>query len=376
MKTKVRKKQIRTVVLFCACLCFGACNAGGEKPATNTPEPTKEAVSTPEPTKEAVNTPEPTKEVTATPKATNTPKPTPEPTKAPEPLTNVTYNMKEEDMMRNVEILEKCPAELTKKDASVTYGEIVKTTYYAKTIEREKRVIILLPPNYTEEKKYPVMYVLHGVFGNETHMIGDGNSGIRIMLGNMIAQGMTKEMIVVFPHMYSSATQPDCTAIDHENMAAYDHFVKEELPKDLMPFIEENYSIATGRENTAVAGFSMGGRETLSMVFEHPELVGYVCGISSAPGMVPGKDSFLDHKGMFTEDQIQFSSEEEVPYLLMCCSGDRDSVVGKFPLSYHELMEKNGVAHVWWEIKGSDHGEPAISSGLYNFCKYVFQAAE
>lgn len=357
-------------MLSAACLSLTAC--GGKTPAPeNTPEPTKsaEVTNTPEPTVEP--TIEPTVAPMATTAPTKAPTKVPTPTKAPEPLEDCIFNGNEEITMENIEILEKCPAELQKKNADVTYGEIVKTTYFANSIQKDKRVIILLPAGYTTEKKYPVLYVLHGIFGNETSMIGDGNSGFRILLGNMIAQGMAKDMIVVFPHMYSSATKADCTAIDEENTRAYDHFVVE-LAEDLMPFMEANYSVLTGKENTAVAGFSMGGRETLSIAFARPDLVGYACGISSAPGMVPGKDHFMDHPGMFTEDQIKFAAGE-APYLLMNCSGDKDSVVGKFPLSYHELMVKNGVSHVWWEIKGSDHGEPAISSGLYNFCKYVFQ---
>ena len=264
-----------------------------------------------------------------------------------------------------------CPEDLLVKNPKTTYGRLIHTTYYSKTCEKERGVNILLPAGYTEEKKYPVLYVLHGIFGDEYSMVGDGKSGIPVTIGNMINNGLAKEMIVVFPYMYASKTQDKCTAIDVENVLAYDNFVND-LAEDLMPFMAEHYSLAEGKENTAVAGFSMGGRETLSIAFARPDLVGYACGISSAPGMVPGKDHFMDHPGMFTEDQIKFAAGE-APYLLMNCSGDKDSVVGKFPLSYHELMVKNGVSHVWWEIKGSDHGEPAISSGLYNFCKYVFQ---
>ena len=60
----------------------------------------------------------------------------------------------------------------------------------------------------------------------------------------------------------------------------------------------------------------------------------------------------------------------------MICSGDKDSVVGKFPLSYHNILNANGVNHIWWEIPGSDHGDPAISSGLYNFCKSIFKTEQ
>ena len=268
------------------------------------------------------------------------------------------------------EVSIKAPAEYTKKKSDVSYGEIITTTYYSTTCGRDKNVIIALPAGYTEEKVYPVTYVLHGVGGSEKDMIGNGSNGVYVIAANLAAEGKAKEMILVFPNMYSSATQASFSGIDHENMAAYDNFVND-MANDLMPFINENYSTATGRENTAVVGFSMGGRESLCLGFSRPDLFGYVGAIAPAPGLTPGKDMFLDHIGTFKEEELVFA--EDSPYFLMICSGDKDSVVGKFPLSYHNILTTNEVSHIWWEIPGSNHGDPAISSGLYNFCRAAFQ---
>lgn len=271
--------------------------------------------------------------------------------------------------MKQIQISELCPAELLRKK-DIPYGTMEKTTYESKTSGRTKNLIVLLPAGYSAKKKYPVVYVLHGIFGNETSMIGDGQSGLRIMYGNMVAEGLAKEAILVFPHMYCSKKQPDCTGFDTENTSAYDNIVYE-LAEDIMPFMKEHYSVAEGRENTGLCGFSMGGRETLSVTVARPDLIGYACAVSSAPGMTPGKDNFMEHPGLFSEEEIRFG--EISPILLMCCSGDCDGVVGQFPKSYHEIFEKNGVEHIWWEIHGSDHGDPAIFSGLYNFLKEAFQ---
>lgn len=263
-----------------------------------------------------------------------------------------------------------CPIGYTISKVDTEYGEIVKTSYYSKTCEKDRNVNIVLPAGYTNEKKYPVMYILHGIFGDENSMLGDGNSGIRITVGNLIKEGLAKEMILVFPYMYASKTQDVCTAIDAENSAAYDNFVND-LVDDLMPFMEDNYSVAVGKKNTAVVGFSMGGRESLAIGLAHPELFGYVGAIAPAPGLVPGKDWAMEHPGQFEESEVKFE-DGIMPYLLMICSGDKDGTVGTFPKSYHELMDKNEVAHIWYEIPGSDHGDPAITSGIYNFAKYAF----
>ena len=333
---------------------------------------TEDVNATSTPIAEATVTPEPT--VTPAPTATPEPTATPAPTPTPAPVyaDNAWFdNGNGADMSEYGATVEvKAPAAYTYKKPSVTYGEIITTKYYSTTCGREKNVIIALPAGYTEEKQYPVTYVLHGVGGSEKDMIGNGSSGARVIVQNLVEKGEAEEMILVFPNMFSSATKEHFTTIDHENMAAYDNFVND-MANDLMPFMEENYSVATGRENTAVVGFSMGGRESLCLGFSRPDLFGYVGAIAPAPGLTPGKDNFLDHVGTFKEEELVFSDVS--PEVLMICCGDVDGVVGKFPLSYHNILNSNGVNHIWWEIPGSNHGDPAISSGLYNFCKSIFK---
>ena len=258
-----------------------------------------------------------------------------------------------------------CPQEYLEKSREVKYSELIRTKYYSTTCEKERNVNILLPADYSEDKQYPVLYFLHGIFGDENTMIGNGPT-----IENMVAAGVAEEMIIVYPYMYASKTRDVCTAIDEQNIAAYDNFVND-LVTDLMPFIKENYSIKEGKENTAILGFSMGGRESLAIGLMKPELFGYVGAISPAPGLVPGKDWATEHPGQFAEEEVKYDGEK--PDMIMICCGDSDKVVGTFPKSYHELYEKNGIEHSWWEIPGSDHGDPAISSGVYNFCSRIFK---
>lgn len=271
----------------------------------------------------------------------------------------------EEKMMQEYGIEIFCPEEYSKKSEQGEYSELIKTQYYSTTCEKERNVNILLPVGYTEEKKYPVLYVLHGIFGTENDMTFNS-----VTIQNMTAKGAAEEMIVVYPYMYASKTKDVCTAIDKENVAAYDNFIND-LVEDLMPYMKENYSVAEGKENTAIVGFSMGGRESLAIGLQRPDLFGYVGAIAPAPGLVPGKDWAMEHEGQFAEEELVFS--EEAPFLLMICSGDSDKTVGQFPVSYHNIFVNNQVEHVWWEIPGSDHGDPAITSGIYNFCKNIFQ---
>lgn len=357
------------MLLVCG-MMLGLTACGGNEKTAAEPSPVPgELSSAPGPTKAP--------ELTVTPEPTPTPEPTvtPEPTPAPVYAENAWFDYENGADMERVaaEVEIKAPATYQGKKTGVTYGEMVKTSYYSTTCEKNRNVIVLLPNAYKEEKEYPVLYVLHGIFGNETSMIGDGNSGLRITVGNMMAEGLAEDMILVFPYLYASKTQDVCTAIDVENTAAYDNFVND-LVADLMPFMEENYSVASGRENTAIIGFSMGGRESLAIGFARPDLFGYVGAIAPAPGLTPGKDWAMEHPGQYAEEELVFASQS--PYLLMLCSGDKDSVVGQFPKSYHNILNENKVNHIWWEIPGSDHGDPAITSGIYNFCKSVFKTGQ
>ncbi|MBR4132177.1 MAG: FIVAR domain-containing protein, partial [Oscillospiraceae bacterium] len=256
------------------------------------------------------------------------------------------------------------PSTYTSTRSDYTYGKKESITYYSTTAGRNKNANVQLPANYDPNKKYPVMYLLHGVMGSENDMVGNGT-----IIQNLVADGLAEEMIIVCPNMWSSDTSASPGGINQTTMEGYDRFHLD-LVNDLMPYMAEHYSVAEGKENTAVCGFSQGGRETLLIGLYHPDKIGYLCAISSAPGIVAATDQYMSHPGVFKEDEVRY--EGETPYLIMMVSGDSDSVVGKNPQEYHRIYTENGIAHTWWEIPGADHGG-ATNSGVYNFAKYAFK---
>ena len=255
-------------------------------------------------------------------------------------------------------IVEKEPDSANYSKNGVTYGQIQKKSYYSTTCNRQKDVNILLPPNYDPNKEYPVMYILHGYYEDIDRMLTKGNAEMhtREMIGNAIAEGAAKEMICVFPDVFSSPTLKSCTGMDETNNQAYDNFIND-LTKDLMPYIEKNYSILTGKDNTAITGFSMGGRESLLIGMKRPDLFGYIGAICPAPGVT----------GSFN-----WSSDNQ-PYFLMITGGSNDTVVYDNPKTYHSNFEKNGVPHIWHYVNGGYHGDNCIRAHLYNFFRIAFQ---
>lgn len=266
---------------------------------------------------------------------------------------------------------ENCPENVHINRPGDIYGKIEHKIYHSTTTGLNRGVNILLPVDYSEDKKYPVMYFLHGIFGDEFTMLTDKDIDLREIVGNLIADGKAKEMIVVVPNIYATSDPDQKPEFNSEAILPYNNFINE-LVNDIMPFIENNYSIATGRDNQAIIGFSMGGRQTLNIGLRRPDLFGYYCAISPAPGLTPGKDWATTHPGQMSEEEAHYQDSNHLPYLAMICCGTEDDVVGKFPESYHNIFTKNKVEHIWYEIPGAKHDAQAIRSGLYNFINAIF----
>lgn len=342
------------VALLLTSCCVG-CGSGTEEAAKPTDAPTEAPTEALAEATQALQ-PSPTGA-----EATPTSEPTSEPTATPTPTPAYDENG----------MYYKCPAEYLKEREGVTYGSYVHGTYHSDYCGRDRGYTVLLPAGYTTEKKYPVVYLLHGIFGDENSFAGDKSNKIPVIIGNMVADGLCGEFILVCPAMFAASDETvQAPGFTGEAMIPYDRFPKE-LVDCLIPYIDANYSTVQGREGTYIAGFSMGGRETLYTFLNYPDRFRDVCAIAPAPGMVPGVDKFMTHPGSMTEDEVRVAEDVTLPDKLIICCGTRDSVVGQFPKSYHELFAKNGIAHIWYEVPGADHDNNAIQSGLFNFLKAI-----
>lgn len=352
----------RIILFLMTMFLLSGCGNGMQEGNSNTGGTEGELISTEAPETEVVVPTEASEtEVTPVPTEEPTPAPTEEPTKEEDAI-----------VMNGISIELECPAESCQRRAGMTYGTVVHHTYFSETTGLERGVNVLLPAGYDETKTYPTLYLLHGIFGDENSFTGDSTNRIPELFGNLYADGVAKEMIVVFPNMYATSDPNLKPGFTQDTIGPYDNFIHD-LVNDLMPYIEENYSVSKEREDRAIAGFSMGGRETLFIGLSRPDLFAYVGAIAPAPGLTPGKDWAMEHPGQLSEEELTFAGKEYEPIVLMVCCGTKDSVVGKFPLSYHDIFTANGVEHIWYEVPGADHDNNAIRSGLYNFVRAIFE---
>lgn len=252
------------------------------------------------------------------------------------------------------------PANFDKKNSSVsTYGTLSTISYHSTTTGTTRKARVILPAEYSRDKKYPVLYLLHGIGGDHNEWLGGEPVNV---IGNLIAEGKAKDMIVVMPNVRARADDAG-NPIDiytPEHFAAFDNFIND-LRDNLMPYIKSHYSIAEGRLNTAIAGLSMGGRESLYIGLNMPETFGYIGAFEPAPGV-------LD---LFPGDTFKLSDTYNNRTFLMIVKGTTDTVVNNSPVDYHNELTKNETVHTYYVAEGG-HDFTVWKNGLYNFVRRIF----
>jgi enterochelin esterase-like enzyme len=136
-----------------------------------------------------------------------------------------------------------------------------------------------------------------------------------------------------------------------------------------MPFINETYSVSQLREENAIAGLSMGGREALFIGVSMPETFAYVGAFCPAPGLM---NENLGIPGQITPEEMTLPDEFKNNTFIFINTGNQDGVVGNNPINYSNAFRQNGVENVFYSIDGG-HDFRVWMNGLYFFVKSIFQ---
>lgn len=253
--------------------------------------------------------------------------------------------------------------------AGVTYGELTELAYTSKTTGNTRKCYVYTPPNYDSSIVYPVMYLLHGIGGTHTEWL---NGMPNEIISNLIAQGEAKSMIVVIPNIRASYDDSvPQEGITPENIAACDNFIND-LRDDLMPFINARYPVSNKREQCAIAGLSMGGRESLFIGIKMPEIFGYIGAFSPAPGLLPMEyPNDRQHKGQLTAEEMMFPKEYKDNTFILMCSGNEEEMFNHIAAAYQNAFDDNGVKYECYITDGG-HDFRTWKNGLYNFVKQIF----
>lgn len=251
------------------------------------------------------------------------------------------------------------------KQSGYSYREPETITYTSGLTQTTRHAMVFLPVDYTEERDYPVLYLLHGYGGSHRTW---RNKAADIIIQNLHYFEGVPEMIVVCPNSNVNEAESVEGLTFWESVEPFDR-TPDELVDYLMPYINQHYSVKTGRAYTAVAGNSMGGRNALAVAYRHPELFGYVGAFSSSTAVAAANGNVMS-----TPLQDLTLPDGTPPFqLLFLAVGRSDTVCGNVTYELDRYMTQQGIDHLFYDTTGG-HQNVVWQNALYNFGKKLFRA--
>lgn len=259
------------------------------------------------------------------------------------------------------DIVKQAPAEFDALRENIAHGKIDTITYLSKTVDSKRRALIYTPPGYSKKNKYPVLYLLHGIGGDEKEWLKGGNP--QVILDNLLADDKIEPMIVVMPN---GRAMKDDRAVgnmfDSAKVQAFATFEKD-LLNDLIPYIEKKYPVKIDRESRAIAGLSMGGGQSLNFGLGNLGKFAWIGGFSSAPNTKRPEELVPDPEAAKTKLR-----------LLWISCGDNDGLITISKRTHDYLYEK-GVPHIYY-IEPGVHDFKVWKNGLYMFSQFLFKPVD
>lgn len=236
-------------------------------------------------------------------------------------------------------------------------GKLETVEYDSTTVGVQRKARVYTPPGYSTDQKYPVLYLLHGIGGNENEWARGGSPDV--ILDNLYADKKATPMIVVMPN---GRAAKDVTARDPipRQSPAFAAFEKD-LLTDLIPFIEKTYAVKADRESRALAGLSMGGGQALNFGLSHLDTFAWVGGFSSAPNTRPPAELIKDHA----------EATKKLRLLYVAC-GDKDGLL-RVSQGVHKMLDEKEVPHLYNVIPGGKHDFKVWKNDLYHFSQRLFR---
>jgi enterochelin esterase-like enzyme len=250
------------------------------------------------------------------------------------------------------------PNGFDKPSEGIPHGKLEMVEYDSKSVGTRRKALVYTPPGYTSGKKYPVLYLLHGIGGDEEEWRRGGQPDV--ILDNLIAVRKAVPMIVVMPN---GRAQKDDRAGNNAmaTAPAFGEFDKD-LLGSLIPFIESKYSVKANRENRAVAGLSMGGGQSLNFGLGNLDTFAWVGGFSSAPNTKPPEELVPDPE----------KAKKQLKLLYVSC-GNKDGLI-RISQGVHAYLKEKGVPHIW-HVDEHAHDFQHWKKALFQFAQLVFQSS-
>lgn len=237
--------------------------------------------------------------------------------------------------------------DIDRKD--IARGKVETVEYDSKSVGGKRKMVIYTPPGYLPERKYPVLYLLHGAGDNETGWQRNGVANT--ILDNLYADQKIVPMIVVMPNGFARTPGND-RGRGRNNAFGMD------LLQDILPYVESNYAAQPGAEDRAIAGLSMGGGQALSIGLAHLDTFAWVGGFSSA---------LFGPQAELIGDE---TDRKQLRFLWLSC-GNADRLIDGSK-AFHEALEQQKIPHVW-HIDAGSRTWPVWKNDLYLLSQKLFR---
>jgi enterochelin esterase-like enzyme len=246
------------------------------------------------------------------------------------------------------------------KRDGIEHGKLETIEYDSTTVGAKRKAQVYTPPGYSKDKKYPVLYLLHGIGGDENEWTRGGVANV--ILDNLYADKKAVPMIVVIPNGRAAKDLGPRDPFPRQSpaFAAFE----DDLLKDLIPFIEKSYSVNTDRESRALAGLSMGGGQSLNFGLGHIDTFAWVGGFSSAPNTKRADDLLKDPA----------DAAKRLKRLYVAC-GDADGLM-RISQNVHNMLDEKKVPHIYVVVPGGRHDFKEWKNDLYHFAQMLFLESE
>ena len=246
----------------------------------------------------------------------------------------------------------------------VPHGTVSRMWYHSDVLDMDRRLTVYTPAGYEDSgRKYPVLYLLHGMGGDEEAWISLGRTAQ--ILDNLIAQGKAEPMIVVMPN--GNAWQDAAPGESPVGMVppmmdrqkSMEGSYETSFP-EIVSFIDSRFRTVPKKSGRAVAGLSMGGFHSLHISCYYPDMFDYVGLFSAAIWPRKGLDIPV-YEDVESQIARQFSKGLSLYYIAI---GDQDFLYND-NCSYRDFLDRNGYpyeyvesgeGHIWknWRIYLSD----------------------
>jgi enterochelin esterase-like enzyme len=240
-------------------------------------------------------------------------------------------------------------------------GKLERVDYDSKTVGAKRWMQVYTPAGYSKDQKYPALYLLHGIGGNENEEWAKGGAA-SVVLDNLIADKKIEPMIVVLPNGNATTNTGGGArgGFGGGGFGGWGMPFENDLIKDIIPFMESNYSVKGDRENRAVAGLSMGGGQSLNIGLANLDTFAWVGGFSSAPNTKPPVELVPDAD----------KAIKQLKLLYVSC-GNKDGLIN-ISQGVHAYLKEKNVPHIW-HVDDHAHDFQHWKKGLYNFSQLIFK---